>query len=124
MAHLKRNKSKKILGKGRGVPLRLARGIAKRYGLSHIVILTADKQKRARALYWAMSDVRATQLAAFCEKLQKELGWETIYDWDCSSVRRLKERIKDLERQFAIIFEGEGNPKEIARFALRLPEDV
>lgn len=124
MAHLKRNKSKKSLGKGRGVPARLVSAIARRYALSHILVLTIDKQNRSRLLYWATSEARATQLAAFCVKLEKELGWDHIWDWDCSGVRRLKDRIKDLERQLAIIFEGEGNPKEIARVALKLPEDV
>jgi hypothetical protein len=124
MAQVKRNKSIRKVGHSRGVPLRLLRAIARKYSLTHIVALTADKQKRARALYWAMSEVRATQLAAFCVKLEKELGWETIYDWDCSSVRRLKERIKHLERQMALIFEREGDPREIARVALNLPVDV
>ena len=124
MPALKRNKTIRKVGHGRGVPLRLVRAIAKKYSLSHIVVLTADKQRRSRLLYWAMSESKATQLSAFCAKLEKEMGWDHIWDWDCSSVRKLKDRIRYLERQFAIIYEGEGNPREIARFALRLPEGV
>jgi len=124
MTAVKRNKSKKLLGKGRGVPMRLARGIARRYGLSHLVILTCDRQERSRILYWAQNDLRAMQCASLCRKIADLQEWSELWNWDCSSVRRLKERIKNLEYRFALIFEGEGDPKEIARDALRLPKDV
>jgi hypothetical protein len=124
MTTAKRNRSVKKVGLGRGVPVRLARGIAKKYSLSHIVILTADQQERSRILYWARNDLGAMQCASFCGKAEKELGWESVWNWDCSSVRRLKDRIKDLERNMALIFEREGDPIAIARLALKLPIDV
>jgi hypothetical protein len=126
MAHCKRNRSVRKVGHGRGVPLRFARAIAKKYSLTHIVILSGDeKQRRSRVIYWATNDMRATQLAAFCAKLAEGLGRSTIYDWDCSQVRKLKERIKELERFAACIFESEfPDPREAARIVLRLPEDM
>ena len=124
MGQLKRNQSKKILGKGRGVPMRLLRGIAKRYGLSHIIVWTADRQKRQRIGYWAMNDECAVACAALSIEIACSMAWENIYEFDCSSVLRLKLRIKSLETDMARIMEREGDPREIARVALKLPEDV
>lgn len=126
MAHFKRNRTVRKVGHGRGVPVRLARAIAKKYGLTHIVILSGDeKQRRSRVIYWTTNNVRATQLAQFCAKLAEGLGWSTVYDWDCSQVRKQKDRIKELEVFAANVFEGEfPDVREAARIALKLPEDI
>ena len=124
MSSAKRNRSIQKIGRGRGVPIRLARAVAKKYGLTSIVIFTADPQQRSRLLYWANTDLAGMQCAAFCQKAQTELGWDKPWDWDPASVRRLKERIRSLETDFARICEHEGSPVAIAKAALRLPPDV
>jgi hypothetical protein len=124
MTAVKHNRAKRKLGKGRGVPLRLARAISRRYDLTQIVMLTTDVQFRARLLYWAKNGDAAAQCAWVCDKIEKELGWTGIKDWDCTIVRNLKDRIKDLERDMAVIYEGDEEPKTVARRALKLPDDV
>jgi hypothetical protein len=124
MTHQKRNRSVRKVGHGRGVPIRLARGIAKKYDLTHIVMFTVDRQRRSRLIYWANGDQAAMQCARLCDEITRLEGWPNWWDYDCSSVRRLKERIKDLERELSIIFEGDEDPKTVARRALKLPEDV
>lgn len=124
MRHAKRNKGIRKVGHGRGVPVRLISAIARKYSLSHIVCYTMDGQKRSRILYWARNDQAAMQAAHFTGILADHWGWETIPDFDCSSVCRLKERIKELELALAKIFERDGDPVQLAKVALKLPEDV
>jgi hypothetical protein len=123
MAQVKRNKSIRKVGHSRGVPMRLGRCIAKKYDLSHIIILTIDKQNRSRVLYWATSDQRAMQCAEMCRKMEKDFGWETAWDWDCSSVRRMKLRIKELEAALAQIVDGEPDAIRLARAAGKFPDE-
>ena len=125
MTAVKRNRSPRKVGHSRGVPMRLARAIARKYSLSHIVIFTADKEKRSRVLYWARNDLSAMQCAAFCRKAEKELGWETVWDWDCSSVKRMKARIRELELACAeIVDAGPGSDAvAIARRAGKFPDE-
>jgi hypothetical protein len=105
--------------------MRLARAIARKYSLNHIVIFTADSQKRSRTLYWARNDLTAMQCANFCAKAQRELGWQTVCDWDCSSVRRMKSRIKELELACAKIVDAApgSDPVAIARRAGNFPDE-
>lgn len=125
MTHAKRNKSSRPLGKGRGVPVRLAGHIARRYALTHIVIYTLDRQERSRVLYWARNDNGAAQCAVFCEELTKLHGWsEKVRDFDCSHVRKTRERVKELELQLSRIIERDGDAITIAKQALKLPEDL
>jgi hypothetical protein len=86
---------------------------------------TYDRQKRQRILCWGSSDGPALIAAGFAEQLAKHLDWsQEACDFELSFVRRLKLKIKDLERDFARIIEREENPIEIARAALNLPEDA
>jgi fermentation-respiration switch protein FrsA (DUF1100 family) len=125
MMAAKRNLSKRKLGKGRGVPLRLMTAIARRYSLAQIIIWTFDRQHRSRIMFWGSSDGPALVAQGFAEKFAKAIGWPPERcDFEMSFVRKLKDRIKDLELQFARIMEREGDPIEIARKALKLPEDV
>lgn len=124
MTTAKRNKGVRKVGHGRGVPVRLAGAIARKYSLSHIIIHTNDQQRRQRILYWARNDQAGVQCAHFSGVLADVHGWSDVPDFDCSSVRRMKDRIKDLELQLARIYEREGDPREIARVALNLPEDL
>lgn len=81
--------------------MRLASTIARKYSLSHIIIFTADLQRRSRAVYWGRNTLAGMQCARFCQKAQNELRWETVGDWDSASVRLLKDRIKALETEMA-----------------------
>jgi hypothetical protein len=105
--------------------MRLARAIARKYSLSQIVIFTADKEKRSRVLYWARNDLNAMQCANFCRKAEKMLGWETVWDWDCSQVKRMKARIKELELACAEIVDAApgSDPVGIARRAGKFPDE-
>jgi hypothetical protein len=125
MTALKRNRSPRKVGHGRGVPIRLARAIAKKYSLSHIVLFTVDTQQRARGIYWARNSLAGMQCASFCQKAEGELGWESVGDWDSSSVRRLKDRIKELELACAeIVDHAPGSDAiAIARKAGRFPDE-
>jgi hypothetical protein len=123
MSALKRNRSPRKVGHGRGVPIRLLSAIARKYSLTRIVIFTTDGQLRARGVYWARNNMTAIQCASFCQKAEQELGWSTYGDWDCSGVRRLKDRIKELETACAQIVDGAADPVSIARGAGKFPDE-
>jgi hypothetical protein len=120
----KRNRSTRKVGHKRGVPIRLLRAVARKYDLSHLVAFTMDNDHRSRIIYFAKNDQCAMQCAHVSEAMAKTAGWETVYDWDCSSVQRMKKRITELELGFARVIEHEGDPIRIAREALNLPDDV
>lgn len=123
MKAAKRNGSAIKVGRRRGVPIRLLRGIARKYGLTHFVAYTLDGDHRSRILYFAKNDQAAMQCAHFAGDVAKVLGWETVWDWDCSSVRRLKTRIKELETALAQIADGEPDAIGLARAAGKFPDE-
>lgn len=125
MTALKRNRSPRKVGRGRGVPIRLLRGIGRKYDLTHIFVFTVDRQKRSRILYWASNDLAAMQCATFCTNAALGLGWDHVHDWDCASVRRLKDRIKELELACAEIVDAApgSDPVAIARRAGKFPDE-
>jgi len=125
MRAAKRNLSTRRVGKGRGVPIRMAAVIARKYALDQIIVWTHDRQKRQRILFWGSSDPKAIAANTFAQHIAKSLGWpKGSCEIEMAFIRRLKDRIKDLELQFARIIEREDDPFAIARSALRLPEDL
>ena len=123
MSAAKRNCSVKKIGKRRGFPMRVAVAIARKYALTHIVVYVRDVEGRSRITYSGKSDLAAMQSAHFAKELAKKLGWDVIGDWDCSSVRRLKSRIKELEAAIAQIVEGEPDAIGLARAAGKFPDE-
>jgi hypothetical protein len=123
LSAVKRNAAKVTLGRRRGVPIRLLRGIARKYALTHLVVYTLDGDKRARILYFAKNDQAADQCAQFSRELAKRLEWKNIWDWDCSSIRRLKSRVKELEAALAQIVDGEPDAVGLARAAGKFPDE-
>lgn len=121
----KRNRSKRPLGKGRGVPMRLAQMVARKYGLNEIVIFTADFSEgviRQRVVTWGKGEQSALSAARLAEDVGKSAGWPGL-TIDVSFVRTLKKRIKALELEFARIIEREGDPIAIARAAIKATEE-
>lgn len=111
------------VGHGRGVPIRLLSAIARKYSLTHFVAYTRDRQQRSRILYWASNDLGAMQCAKYSCELADQLGWDGIVDWDCSSVRQLKSRIKELETALAQIADRVPDPVGLARAAGKFPDE-
>jgi fermentation-respiration switch protein FrsA (DUF1100 family) len=124
MKATKRNLSIRRVGKGRGVPLRLARGIARKYNLCRLVLWTFDRQKRQRIICWGSSDGPALIASGFAEHLAKNLNWsQEACDFELAFVRKLKLRIKELEAALAQIVEGDGDPVSLARAAGKFPDE-
>jgi hypothetical protein len=121
----KRNKSATKIGKRRGFPVRAAIAIARKYSLTHIVVYARDVEGRSRITYNGKSDLAAMQSAYFAKELAKKLGWDVIGDRDCLSVRRLKNRIKELELACAEIVDCApgSDPVAIARAAGKFPDE-
>lgn len=119
------NRSKRSIGSKRGIPMRLARMIARKYDLLEIVLFAsdlADGVVRGRVVTWGKGEQNALSAARLGEEAAKSAGWP-----DCKieigSVRSLKKRIQKLEIELARIAEREGDPIAIARAALQLPDE-
>ncbi|HEY3661454.1 MAG TPA: hypothetical protein VGK91_09545 [Candidatus Udaeobacter sp.] len=124
MSAIKRNLSVRRVGKGRGVPIRLARGIARKYSLARLVIWTLDRQRRQRIVCWGGSNTEALVSASFAKALALSIGWsEEASEFQLGFIRRSERRIKELEAALAQIIEREGDPIEIARAAGKFPRE-
>jgi hypothetical protein len=124
MTAAKRNKSPRRVGTGRGVPMRLLLAIARKYGLTQIVVWTCDPQHRGRILSWARNDAQAIAIDNFARGVAESLGWpkESFAD-EMAFLRRLKDRVQELEVALAQIVEGEPDAIELARTAGRFPRE-
>jgi hypothetical protein len=119
----KRNLSIRRVGKGRGVPIRLARGIARKYNLSQLIIWTYDRQKRQRILSWGSSDGPALVASGFAKGVALSLGWpEESADFEMGFIRRMKRRMEELEVALARIVDGEPDALSLARAAGKFPD--
>jgi len=125
MTSRNRNQSATKIGKRRGFPMRVATAIARKYALTHIVVYVRDVDGRSRITYHGKTTLAAVQCAHFAKEMATQLGWDTIGDWDCSSVRRLKNRIKELELACAEIVDCApgSDPVAIARRAGKFPDE-
>ncbi len=110
------------MGKGRGVSMRLARAIAKKFRLSQIVIWTGDEQARQRIVYWGRNEAVAMRNAELAASYARGIGWpDRSCDFETSYLRRLKRRIDELETALAQIVDGCSDPVELARAAGNFP---
>jgi hypothetical protein len=119
------NRSRRPLGRGRGIPMRLASAIARKYALSEIVIFTADFSDgviRQRVVTWGKGEQGALSAARLGEEAAKHAGWPH-FKIDVGFVKTLKNRVAHLEREFARIIERDGDPIAIARAAIKAPEE-
>jgi hypothetical protein len=124
MTTARKNQSRLKIGKGRGVPIAALRAIARKYDLTHFVAYVRDRQARSRILYWARNDLGAMACAKYCQELALGAGWQaSIDEFDCSSVRRMKDRIRELETALAQIVDGVENPVALARSAGKFPDE-
>lgn len=125
MSATKTKKSAIAIGRKRGVPMRLARAIARRYDLDKIVVWTADKAEgrpRELILTWGRSNSVAVQASNFANAIAAAAGWsKENCDIEVSFVRRLKGRIKELETALAQIVDGCPDPAGLARDAGKFP---
>lgn len=124
MKAAKRNRTGRRVGRGRGVPIAVARAVARKYNLGQIVIWTYDRQKRQRILCWGSSDGPALVAAEFARHVAKAFVWpKESCDFELAFVRRLKDRIKEQQTALAQIVEGEPNAIELARTAGKFPDE-
>jgi hypothetical protein len=124
MRATKRNLSIRRVGKGRGVPIRLAAGIARKYSLARLVLWTLDRQRRQRIVCWGSNDVDALVSADFAKALALNTGWtDEASDFTLGIISRRDRRIEELEAALAQIVEREGDPIEIARAAGKFPRE-
>jgi hypothetical protein len=123
----KRNRSSGKLGHKRGVPIRLARAIAKKYRLDQLVIFTVDRdraEERSRIVVFGRSDAIALQASAFAKQVATAANWpKENCEIEISSIRRLKNRIHELETACAQIVDGCPDPVGLARAAGKFPDE-
>jgi len=125
MTAAKRNLSIRRVGKGRGVPIRLAASIARKYNLTQIVVWTLDRQSRQRIICWGSNNGSAIVSADFAKALALSLGWtERASDFQLSMISRRDRRIEEMQAALAQIVEREGDPIEIARAAGKFPSET
>jgi hypothetical protein len=117
---LKRNRSVRPVGHGRGVPMRLLSAVARKYRLMQIIVWTYDSQNRQRALTWGSGEGNAIVAAKMGEHVAKSFSWPDT-KFELTKVTRLKERIRECEAALAQIVEGEPNAVELARTAGKFP---
>jgi hypothetical protein len=124
---VKRNRSSGKIGHKRGVPIRLARAIAKKYRLDQLVFWTVDrdrKEKRARIIAFGRTDAIALQATTFAGQVAATFGWpKKNCEFEIASLRRLKERIRQLETALAQIVDGCPDPVGLARAAGKFPDE-
>lgn|GEM_PF-3858088 len=127
MIATKRNRSSGKVGHKRGVPIRLARAIAKKYRLDQLVIWTVDrdrKEKRARIIAFGRTDAIGLQATTFAGQVAGAAGWpKENCSFEIASIRRLKDRVRELETALAQIVDGCPDPVALARAAGKFPDE-
>lgn len=127
MIAVKRNRSSRKLGHKRGVPIRLARAIAKKYRLDQLVLWTVDrdrKEKRARIVAFGRTDAIALQATTFAGQVAGAAGWpKENCEFEIALLRRLRDRIRELETAIAQIVDGCSDPVALARAAGKFPDE-
>jgi hypothetical protein len=124
----KRNRSSGKLGHKRGLSIRLARAIAKKYRLDQLVIFTVDRdraEQRSRIVLYGRTDVIALQASAFAKQVAAAADWpKENCEIEIASIRRLKDRVRELETALAQIVDGCPDPVALARSAGRFPNEL
>jgi hypothetical protein len=127
MIATKRNRSSGKLGHKRGFSLRLARAIAKKYRLDQLVIFTVDRdrqEQRSRIVVFGRTDAIALQASTFAKRVATAADWpKENCEIEINSIRKLKNRIKELETALAQIVDGCPDPVRLARAAGKFPNE-
>lgn len=127
MIATKRNRSSGKVGHKRGVSIRLARMIAKKYRLDQLVLWTVDRdrqEKRARIIAFGRTDAIGLQATTFAGQVAGAAGWpKENCSFEIASIRRLKDRVQELETALAQIVDGCNDPVALARAAGKFPDE-
>jgi hypothetical protein len=123
----KRNRSSGKLGHKRGLSIRRARAIAKKYRLDQLVIFTVDRdrtEQRSRIILFGRTDAIALQASAFAKQVATAAKWpKENCEIEIASIRRLKDRVRELETALAQIVDGCPDPVALARSAGKFPNE-
>lgn len=118
----KLNRSVVSVGHGRGVPIRLARAIARKYRLLYIVIFTYDEQHRERIVTFGNNPTNDHHAAQFGALIARKCNWpKAAQNFESAPVRKLRSRIRELETALAQIIDGCADPAGLARTAGKFP---
>lgn len=127
MIATKRNRSSGKVGHKRGVPIRLARAIAKKYRLDQLVVFTVDRdraEQRSGIILFGRTDAIALQASAFAKQVATAAKWpKENCEIEIASIRRLKDRVRELETALAQIVDGCPDPVALARAAGKFPDE-
>jgi len=87
------------------IPWAALKRLSNRYGLTHLILFCHDG-KSDHVVTYGRTTEQSGQAADFGNKLKGELGWPVETMAQSSRVRRLQERIKELEAQLEALKEG------------------
>jgi hypothetical protein len=82
------------------IPIKAVREFGRKWGLAHVIIFAHQADSRIHhILTWGRSTEESGQAVDFANTLKKQLGWpEALYPQP-SRVRRLMQRIRDLDAE-------------------------
>ena len=82
------------------IPIKALKELANRYGLEHVILFTHEsKSDTHHVATWGRSTVACSEAADFGNKLKDTLGWPASLHSQPSRVKKLQQRIKELEKR-------------------------